>query len=245
MGETSALRLRCCLILPQFPDLQLGLLHLDSRNVYLESSLDTLPWIQHGFGTRLTSGWPDPATTTTMKQVHSDRILEAKHPGLAGEGDALITNRPGLLLSIRTADCLPILVADRRNHVVGAIHAGWRGTVAEISPKTVRAMMDRFGSRPDDLSIVIGPSIGQCCFEVGADVAAQFQKYFPERADLSKRTQIDLLEANRRQLRQLGVPDAQIVSSGLCTCCRQDTFHSYRRDRDAAGRMVSGISIRG
>ena len=232
------------MIFSQFPDLQLGLLHLDSRNVYLETALEAIPWIQHGIGTRLTSGWPDPAGATTMKQVHSDRVLEAERSGLAGEGDAMITNQPGFMLSVRTADCLPILIADNRNRAIAAIHAGWRGTVAEIAPKTVRAMMDRFGSRAEDLLIVIGPSIGQCCFEVGADVAVQFQKYFPERSDLAKRTQIDLVEANRRQLRQLGAPEAQIVASLMCTCCRQDTFHSYRRDRDAAGRLVSGIAIR-
>ena len=237
--------MRWRLSFPQFPDLQLGLLHLDSRNVYLEPALEAIPWIQHGFGTRLTSGWPDPAGITTMKQVHSDRILEAERSGLAGEGDAVITNQPGLLLTVRTADCLPILVADTANRAVGAIHAGWRGTVSEIAAKTAQAMMDRFGSHPKDLQVVIGPAIGQCCFEVGVEVAVQFQKYFPERADLAKRTQIDLIEANRRQLRQLGVPDAQIVSAGLCTCCGRDTFHSYRRDREKAGRMVSGIAIRG
>jgi len=218
-------------------------LHLDSRYIYLASSLEALPWIQHGFGTRLTTGWPDPGSTTTIRQVHSDRILEAERSGCAGEGDALITDRPGLILSVRTADCLPILVADTASQAVAAIHAGWRGTVAEITPKTVRAMMDQFGSHPEGLRVAIGPAIGPCCFEVGPEVAVQFQKYFPERPDLAERTCVDLVETNRRQLRQLGVPNAQIVSTRLCTCCRRDTFHSYRRDRDAAGRMVSGIAI--
>ena len=219
-------------------------MHLDSRYIYLASSLEALPWIQHGFGTRLTTGWPDPDSTTTIRQVHSDRILEAERSGCAGEGDALITNRPGLMLSVRTADCLPILVADTAKQAVAAIHAGWRGTVTEITPKTVRAMMDRFGSHPAGLRVAIGPAIGPCCFEVGPEVAVQFQKYFPERRDLAERTYVDLVETNRRQLRQLGMPEAQIVSTALCTCCGRDTFHSYRRDRDAAGRMVSGIAVR-
>ena len=222
----------------------MGLLHPDSRNIYLAPLLEELPWIQHGFGTKRTDGWPNPATITTVRQVHSDSVLEAERPGVAGEGDAMMTDHAGLMLSIRTADCLPILIADSRQRAVAAVHAGWRGTVSGISVKTVRAMTKRFGSRVEDLRIAIGPAIGPCCFEVGPEVAIQFRKLFPERPDLDCRTSIDLIEANRRQLGQLGIASAQIVTVNLCTACHPHDFHSYRRDGDAAGRMVSGIGLR-
>jgi len=148
------------------------------------------------------------------------------------------------MLSVRTADCLPILMVDTRHRALAAVHAGWRGTVSGITTNTVQAMGTRFGTRPEDLRIAIGPGIGQCCFEVGSEVAVQFRKLFPERSDLDRRTHLDLIEANRRQLGQLGVTAAQIGTLNLCTACHPDDFHSFRRDREAAGRMVSGIGIR-
>jgi YfiH family protein len=156
--------------------------------------------------------------------------------GVIGQGDALITDQPGVLLSVRTADCLPVLMSDIRHRAVSAVHAGWRGTVLEIAPKAVQAMADRFGTRPADLRVAIGPGIGRCCFEVGPEVAVQF--------GLSGRTRIDLAETNRRQLVQMGIPAGQIVLSGLCSCCDPERYHSFRRDREAAGRMVSAIGIR-
>ena len=222
----------------------MGLLHPDSRNVYLASLLEEIPWIQHGFGAKRTSGWPNPATITTIRQIHSASVVEAEHPGVAGQGDAIITDRAGLTLSVRTADCLPILMVDTRHRALAAVHAGWRGTISGIAPNTVQAMAARFGTQPEDLRIAIGPGIGKCCFEVGSEVAIQFQKLFPERSDLDRRTHLDLIEANRRQLRQLGVTGAQIGTLNLCTVCHPDDFHSFRRDGEAAGRMMSGIGIR-
>lgn len=219
-------------------------LYLDDRKVYRAPLLDALAWVEHGFGTALSGDWPGRAATT-VKQIHSDRVLVA---GAAkqniGEGDALIAAEPGALVAIRTADCLPILMADPVRRAVAAVHAGWRGTAAGIAAKTVEAMRDRFGSRPDDLIAVIGPGIRSCCFEVGVEVAREFQSQFPERSDLNERTRIDLAEANCRQMCQLGVRVERIVTSGLCSCCGGEAFHSYRRDRQAAGRMVTAIGIR-
>lgn len=180
----------------------------------------------------------------TAKQVHSDRVLVADRAGDLGEGDALISNRPGLTLAIRTADCLPILIADPTKHAIAAVHAGWRGAADNIAAKTVAALTERFGSRPEDLLVAIGPGIGVCCFEVGPEVAARFVPFFPERTDLDGKTRIDLAETIRRQLGRNGVTVGQIVTAALCTCCQPDTFHSYRRDRDAAGRMISSVRIR-
>jgi polyphenol oxidase len=210
---------------------------IDERGVYRAQALEELPWLTHGFGTRISRDWP-PAVTdvATLRQIHSDKVLLAEHSGCIGEGDALITNRPGIALSIRTADCLPILIADPAKRAIAAIHAGWRGTVQGIAPKTVLAMQEQFGSRLEDLVVVVGPGIGGCCFEVGPEVAAQFS--------LSGRPKIDLVETIRRQLGRNDGATWQFAASGLCTVCRADLFHSYRRDREAAGRMISIIGIK-
>lgn len=171
----------------------------------------------------------------TAKQVHSNHVLRVETSGLQGEGDALISNQPGIGLAIRTADCLPILIADPRNRAVAAVHAGWRGVVSEIAPKAVEAMTRDFGSKPEELVIAVGAGIGPCCFEVGPEVAAQFQ--------LSGRLKVDLVETMCRQLGRNGVSRAQISLSGLCSCCDPELFESYRRDRKAAGRMTTIIGI--
>ena len=216
---------------------------LDSENVFCAQLLEEIPWLEHGFGTRLSTSRPDTANLATLKQIHSDKILLADGPGLLGEGDALITNHPGITLAVRTADCLPILIADTRNRAIAAVHAGWRGTVQGISSKTLGRMKQDFGTRPEDVVIAIGPGIGPCCFEVGVDVAIQFTPFFPERGDLNQRTKVDLVETNVRQLRRNGGRMRQIATSGLCSCCGGDRFESYRRDREAAGRMISTIRI--
>jgi len=179
----------------------------------------------------------------TLRQIHSNTVLHAESAGCLGEGDALITNQPGLMLAIRTADCLPILMADPVTRAIAAVHAGWRGTALEIVPKTMERMQERFGSRPEDLVVVVGPGIGGCCFEVGPEVAAQFSRFFPERSDFSGRMKVDLVATTRRQLGRNGGTVGQFDASGLCTVCRSDLFHSYRRDREAAGRMVTAIGF--
>jgi YfiH family protein len=219
------------------------LFRLDSGNVYRAQVLEDISWLEHGFGTRLSS-LPDTASLATVQQIHSDKVLIADRPGSLGEGDALISNQPGITLSVRTADCLPILMADTRNRAVAAVHAGWRGTILEIVPKTVRAMAEQFGTRQGDLVIAVGPGIGPCCFEVGPEVAIQFAAPFPERGDLDQKTKLDLVETNLRLLGRNDGRMRQIATSGLCSCCRSDLFHSYRRDRQAAGRMGSTIRIR-
>jgi YfiH family protein len=220
------------------------LFRLDSANVYRASELEELPWLEHGFGTRLSPELPISTQFATLRQIHSNQVLEAGQAGCLGEGDALISNRSGVTLAVRTADCLPILLADPRNRAVAAIHAGWRGTVAGVAPATIHAMTERFGTRPEEVVVAIGPGIGHCCFEVGPEVAAQFAPFFPERDDLGEFTRIDLAETNRRQLRRNDGTVGQVATANLCSYCRSDLFHSYRRDREKAGRMISFIGIR-
>jgi YfiH family protein len=193
-----------------------------------------MPELDHGFGTRLWN--PDPLTMATLRQVHSNSVLAVDRPGPAGEGDALITSMRGLILSIKTADCYPILIADPRTRSIAAIHAGWRGTAGRIVAETVARMHADFGASPGDLHAAIGPGIGVCCYEVGEEVARQI--------GLEGRQNIDLAAINRRQLLESGVPAGQIHLAGRCTFCEPDLFHSYRRDGDQAGRMISFISIK-
>lgn len=205
--------------------------------------LSGVPWLRHGFGTRLASAWPSSDPLATLRQIHSAKVLTATRPGRQGDGDAVITNTPEVTPSVRTADCVPILLADIRNRAVAAVHAGWRGTSAAIATGAVEALHREFGTRPDDLRVAIGPAIGRCCYQVGPEVASRFEHLFPERDDLHTTTRIDLVEANRRQLLFAGIRERHIATAGMCTCCGTDLFHSYRRDAERSGRMIAAIAI--
>ena len=160
----------------------------------------------------------------------------AQHPGLCGEADALVTNRPGLALAVRTADCYPILLADSRNRAVAAVHAGWRGTSTHILHRALEKMNAEFGTSPADVHAAIGPGIGVCCYEVGEEVAHRFG--LPP-----IRTHLDLARENRNQLEAAGVAPQNIEALGVCTFCDAERFFSYRRDKEQAGRMTSFIRI--
>jgi len=195
--------------------------------------LSALPWVCHGFGTR---DFVFTAGGATVKQTHSDLVLLADRPGAPGEGDALITNLPGLAISIRTADCYPILLADARHRAVAAVHAGWRGTAAHIIGKTLEKMKSEFGTEPRDVHAATGPGIGVCCYEVGEEVARQF--------GFRMRTHLDLARENRMQLETAGVPSGNTEALGVCTFCDSERFFSYRREKETAGRMTSFIMLR-
>ncbi|HUS06175.1 MAG TPA: peptidoglycan editing factor PgeF [Bryobacteraceae bacterium] len=210
-----------------------------SAGVYQAGNLSSLEWLHHGFGSRASEGWI--REYTGAKQTHSDTVVVSNGiTGSAGEADALISSELGQMIGIRTADCVPLLLADPVNRVVAAIHAGWRGTVADIAAKTVRQMASRFSTDPAQLLAAIGPCIGLCCFEVGPEVAQQLQPLFPEKVD---DTHFDLAEANRRQLAAVGVASGHIETSGLCTFCLAEELHSYRREGNLSGRMVAAIGI--
>jgi YfiH family protein len=227
--------------------------HLDSDGVLRARLLDAQPWLEHGFGTRLARDWPN--APLLLKQIHSDRVVEAGAGAPREEADAVITNLPGVWLPVRTADCLPILLADPVHHAVAAVHAGWRGVVSRIAAKTVASLVSRYGSRPAGLLAAIGPGIGVCCFEVGPEVAEQFrfghldalrepQKTVPRTPkDLREKTHIDLAAAVVKQLTDAGISPERIAQARLCTRCDAALFESWRRDRESAGRMVSAIRV--
>ena len=210
--------------------------YLDSQQICRSSELDALPWLIHGFGTRSSDIPARFAQLATVKQIHSASCVAAEgRSGVLGQADALLENTPGSVVAVKTADCMPILLVDERLRAVAAVHAGWRGTASRILQAAVVAMGARFGSRPADMHAAIGPGIGACCYEVGPEVMAQFGG--------QGRGHLDLEAENRRQLEESGVTPAHIYASHLCTMCRADQFHSFRRDREAAGRMYSFIGV--
>ena len=195
--------------------------YLDSENIYRVSELDEFSWLVHGFGTRLADIPAGFARLATLKQIHSSSCVAAGgRAGILGEGDALLENQSGSVVAIKTADCIPILLVDERRRAVGAVHAGWRGTVARIAGEAVAAMVRCFGTRAQDLHAAIGPGIGKCCYQVGAEVAA----YFGGQGS----GHIDLSAANRRQLEEAGVTGRRIYASNLCTMCRAEEFQIGR-----------------
>jgi hypothetical protein len=208
----------------------------DSENIYRVTELEAFPWLVHGFGTRHADIPALFGDLATLRQVHSATCVAAGgRSGVLGPGDALLEDTPGAVIAVKTADCVPILLVDERRRAVAAVHAGWRGTVARIAAHAVDAMRRRFDTDPRDLHAAIGPGIGACCYEVGPEVAAQF--------GTEGRARVDLAGANRGQLIESGVTSERIYASNLCTMCRPEEFHSFRRDREFAGRLYSFAGI--
>jgi YfiH family protein len=213
----------------------------------------------------------------TMRQIHSKAVLAAGSHDIERErpckGDGLMTDEPGILLGVQTADCIPVLVADKRRRAVAAFHAGWRGTVKRIVEAGVGRMRLEFGSRPEDLIAAIGPGIGVCCYAVGEEVLSGFESQFayarelfrevydadpvrtrypmlfltqraPGHSSIGPALHVDLAEANRRQLLAAGLKPRAIQMVGGCTGCQPELFFSHRASRGHAGRMMSVIGIR-
>jgi len=205
-----------------------------------------------------------------MKQIHSDVIhVFRREPAEACRGDASVTKRPGLLLAVQTADCVPILLADPKKRTVAAVHAGWSGTLGRIAEKTVGCMRLEFGSRPEDLLAAVGPSIGPCCYEVGAEFVPRFMAQFADAAEYfdeprsgeepnplqwlnmappghqppPKNVHLDLRRANVSQLLAAGLRVQNIFVSDLCTACHTDLFFSYRKEGVQSGRLMTVIGV--
>jgi purine-nucleoside/S-methyl-5'-thioadenosine phosphorylase / adenosine deaminase len=215
--------------------------------------------------------WP----LVQLKQIHSSVVqrVDAVPPRAALAGDGLITNTPGLLLAIKTADCVPVLVADAKRRAVGAFHAGWRGTVARVVEKGIGEMRRQFGSLPRDLHAVIGPCVRRCCYQVGPEERTAFESQFsyadelfeevfdadaihvrypllflnqraPGHGDLGPEIHLDLVEANQRQLLDTGIREEHISVIDGCTACDTSRFFSHRAEFGQTGRMMAVIGIR-
>ncbi len=185
-------------------------------------------------------------------QVHGDHIHVVDESVSQGwtesdaslQADALVTNLSGVVLTILTADCVPLLIVDPVHRAIGAVHAGWRGTQQEIVRKTIETMGHFYGTRPSDLIVGIGPAIGGCCYEVGREVVEHFTAY-PEAivARDNGKYLLDTKQINALQLEALGVPTDQIEISPVCTACEHERFFSYRADGGTEGRFMSCIMM--
>jgi YfiH family protein len=189
----------------------------------------------------------------SVKQVHGTEALIVDRP-LAGSDrfdggwDALVTDQAGVTVVVRTADCVPVLVYDRRGKAAAAIHAGWRGALAGIVPKTIQLMISRFSIHEADMRVSVGPSAGPCCYEVDTTVLEPLRS---GRADWSSfikdsrgdRAKLDLKALVKRQAVQAGIRPEHITTVNLCTICHPHLFFSYRREGRVNGTMLNGIAL--
>lgn len=194
-----------------------------------------------------------PAQTVSCHLIHSAKIItinKSNRQRVMGQADGLITADLDIFLAMRFGDCTPLIFFDPVGGAIGLTHAGWRGTMKNAAGATIRAMVGQFGCRPEDIVAVIGPAIGPCCYEVGADVIAAARQAFAEPDSLfvqrngnPNRGHFDLWAANQRQLADSGV--RQIIRSELCTACRTDLFFSHRAEQGRTGRFGVIIGLTG
>jgi uncharacterized protein, YfiH family len=191
-----------------------------------------------------------------VNQVHSDGIFVIKPHGNYFPSraelnyDAIVTNRTNLAICIKTADCVPVFFADRLKKVIAVVHAGWRSSALGICDKVIRLLQEKYSSSPQDILVAIGPSIGKCCYEVDSIVADSFRRQKNNESFLfptagANKWMLDLIEANRRQILDCGVPEKNIETSGFCTFCRQDIFFSHRGSGGITGRQINFMMIKG
>jgi len=198
--------------------------------------------VEHGLGTRASSDALVP-DLTLAKQVHGTRLLCAplEHPG--EEADALYTTEPGIAVGVRTADCVPILLADPGGRAVAAIHAGWRGSAAGIAERTLVSLGSQLGVEPEAWIAAVGPHIGPCCYEVDEPVREAIAETGVFAAsDRPDHYLLDLFQLNRLQLLRAGVAAERIHRVGGCTSCRPELYQSYRRE-GGPGRMLHYIRL--
>ena len=248
-------------------DLNLGFTATDTRENVIENRRRFLEAV----------GAAD-AQLVTLKQIHSALVRRVGRGDVdraePWKADGLMSDEPGVLLAIQTADCIPVLVADVKKKAVAAFHAGWRGTLARIVENGVGRMRSEFRSRPEDLIAAIGPGIAACCYAVGEEVRSEFGSQFayapelfaevsdsdpirekypllfltaraPGHSNLGPQLHLDLMEANRRQLVDAGVRAEAITVVGDCTRCQNNRYFSYRAEQGATGRLLSVVGVRG
>jgi YfiH family protein len=194
----------------------------------------------------------EDAHLVTLHQIHSNRvhiIEDISGQWNRREGDALSTRLENVALAVQVADCLPILIADPVANAVAAVHSGWRGTLSRVLLRTIREMQRAFGSNPEDIRIAVGPGIQDCCFEVGAEVAALFRKEYPgdflakPAGNRPDKYFLDLCGALHAQMDLAGVPQKNRHNLGACTRCSAGEFFSYRAEGPTAGRMMAIIGL--
>jgi len=193
-----------------------------------------------------------PLHFIVANQTHSDHIKIIDNSVSRGwksnldaieDCDALITNLSNVVLTILTADCVPILLYDPVQQVVAAVHAGWKGSKAQIVKKTVRKMIHTFDTNPTDIQVGIAPSIGACCYEVGEDVAKYFFDTPLAYKQKEEKYMLNLPYVNKQQLLECGVKESHIEMSHICTACNVEHYFSYRKEQGCSGRFMSMIAL--
>jgi len=196
--------------------------------------------IEGYFSTRYGIGFLDSPRIVFLKQVHSEKVHYVRDEEEILEGDALITDYPGLFLGIKVADCYPIYLIDPETPSIGLIHAGWRGSLKGIQKNTVYKMKEIFGTEPSKLIVFFGPGISKNYYEVGKEVATLFRGYVETKGN---RFFLDLYSFNRDQLVNIGISPLNIIDPPACTYDRPDLFFSYRRDGKILGKMWALLRI--
>ncbi len=231
---------------PSFATTKDGVDHFfGTKHSQVGTTLGASSDLRNGFGVR--------AKLIAVKQVHGTDVLILDQPMRKGQSfdgawDALMTNQPGIMVTVRTADCVPVLLHDPVRRIVAAVHAGWRGAVAGIVPNTIAAMAGRFGGTAARLRMAIGPSAGACCYEVDEPVLSKLRNAYPDwqqviEEQTSQTALLDLRELIRRQALVSGLEEHNIAIANACTMCHPNLFFSYRREGVVKSTMVSGIAL--
>ena len=177
-----------------------------------------------------------------QKQIHSSKVSYVSKAGNIGEGDALITDKPNLALTISTADCTPVFIYDKENKVIAGVHSGWRGTEKKILLETLKKLKSDFNSDPENLYVYIAPSISQEKYEVGPEVAEKFEdKYL---LNTNGKIYLDVAGINYDILINFGFEKGNIQYSQLCSYKMKNLLHSYRRDGLHSGRSLGVIAMK-
>lgn len=205
--------------------------------------------IVHSFGTKNAPVYPDGFSPAILNQVHGNNVIIVTSPGMQGDGDAMVTRVPGIVLVVKTADCVPVLMYDDKQKVICAVHSGWRGIYNEVVISTLNVLGNIFNTEISSLKVSIGPSIEQRCYEVGEEVVSNFKEKFQwwqrviDYAD--NRFYLNLRKSIEIQLINSGVSYKNVEHIELCTFCREDLFYSWRRDGKKRERMYSYIGLKG
>jgi YfiH family protein len=225
-------------------------------------SLDVYPFLLHGFIIKSQDLPPNVKTKEVknllhritsrkrtlihLSQKHRDQcVIITSRDKLKKKytGDALLTDRDDIFISIWVADCLPIFLVEVKRKVIGLIHAGWRGTLLGIAQRSLEQANSQLGCEPGDFTVMLGPCIKSCCYQVSDDVAILFDKKCVK-PDPKGKVTLDLIYANLKQLVSCGVKKERIFATGMCTVCDKDLFYSYRLNKENTGRMIGFMGLR-
>jgi hypothetical protein len=196
---------------------------------------------------RFLAAWGIPRDRLVIpNQTHTANVARVTDADISEqlvfpETDALVSDCRNVALGVLVADCVPVFFYDGTNRVVGMAHAGWRGTFDGVVSATVRRMVNDFGTRPEALSVILGPSIGACCYEVSAELADRFRERFGD--GVAEARQLSLWNAIRTELEREGVPTNRVTTTGICTACNTRDFYSHRREGTPTGRLLACVYL--